>query len=98
LATGKEVDPFLFASKLLGELEILLKNYAISAFPALREDYAARCLTLGRAVTLTGQSGDTRRATALGIGDEGELLCDIEGVVTSIRAGEVSVRGLYGYV
>jgi BirA family biotin operon repressor/biotin-[acetyl-CoA-carboxylase] ligase len=98
LATGKEIDPFFFASNLLGELEILLENYAISAFPALREAYAARCLTLGREVELISPQGDVRRGTALGIGDEGELLCRIEGVVTPIRAGEVSVRGIYGYV
>jgi BirA family biotin operon repressor/biotin-[acetyl-CoA-carboxylase] ligase len=98
LATGKEIDPFFFASKLLGELEILLENYAFSAFPALREAYVARCLTLGREVELIPLHGQIRRGTALGLGDEGELLCNIEGVVTPIRAGEVSVRGLYGYV
>jgi BirA family biotin operon repressor/biotin-[acetyl-CoA-carboxylase] ligase len=98
LATGKEVSPFHLASNVLGELEFLLENYAISAFPALREDYAARCLTLGREVTLTGLDGAIRRGTALGLGDEGELLCRIEGLITPVRAGEVSVRGLYGYV
>jgi BirA family biotin operon repressor/biotin-[acetyl-CoA-carboxylase] ligase len=98
LATGKEIDPFFFASNLLGELEILLENYAFSAFPALREAYAARCLTLGREVELIPPRGEIRRGIALGLGDEGELLCRMEGVVTPIRAGEVSVRGIYGYV
>ena len=38
-------------------------------------------------------------ATAIGINKEGELIVkDEAGKEIAIRAGEVSVRGLYGYV
>ncbi|MBR3769858.1 MAG: biotin--[Lachnospiraceae bacterium] len=33
-----------------------------------------------------------------GIDAEGNLLVETEGVVKKVYAGEVSVRGLYGYV
>ena len=37
--------------------------------------------------------------TALGINPQGELVVkDADGNVKDIRSGEVSVRGLYGYV
>ena len=37
--------------------------------------------------------------TAIGINPQGELVVkDDKGIVSEIRSGEVSVRGLYGYV
>lgn len=64
----------------------------------LREAYDAILVNCNREVRILGEK-DGYRAVALGIDDQGELLVRKEdGTVTSVYAGEVSVRGIYGYV
>ena len=64
----------------------------------LREAYDAILVNCNREVRILGEK-DGNRAVALGIDDQGELLVRKEdGTVTSVYAGEVSVRGIYGYV
>ena len=64
----------------------------------LREAYDAILVNCNREVRILVEK-DGYRALALGIDDQGELLVRKEdGTVTSVYAGEVSVRGIYGYV
>lgn len=64
----------------------------------LREAYDAVLVNCNREVRILGEK-DGYRAVALGIDDQGELLVRKEdGTVMSVYAGEVSVRGIYGYV
>lgn len=60
--------------------------------------YRKDCVTLGRQVVLTG--GDAPQpGTALDVDDAGALLVRLEnGTVRTVNSGEVSVRGMYGYV
>lgn len=62
----------------------------------LLESVQLRCVTLGTQVRiLTGQGEMTGLAKA--IGEQGELICQTENGEMKVRAGDVSVRGLYGY-
>lgn len=64
----------------------------------LMETYNELLLNRGRAVRVL-EPGNEYTGTALGINKEGELLVRREdGTVTAVYAGEVSVRGVYGYV
>ncbi len=64
----------------------------------LRERYQQLLVNCGRAVRVLQPDGDYT-GTALGIDDSGRLLVQKEdGTVTGIYAGEVSVRGVYGYI
>ncbi len=66
----------------------------------LRPAYNSRLINVNRQVRIIRPPslGDMT-GTALGINDRGELLVrDAEGGLHEIRSGEVSVRGLYGYV
>ena len=71
-------------------------------FPARKERYLdayrAACLTVGEQVSVV--RGETSyHATAVAVADDFSLLVRREdGMVESVSAGEVSVRGLYGYV
>lgn len=83
--------------------DILLSlNKMISTFPqgktAYLEAYRENCLTLGREVqVIVGE--DRRPATAVGIDEEFRLLVDYpDGSQEALSAGEVSVRGMYGYI
>lgn len=64
----------------------------------LRKDYEALLVNTDRVVQVL-EPGHEYMGTALGINDQGELLVRREdGSVALVYAGEVSVRGVYGYV
>lgn len=63
----------------------------------LREEYEAALVNKNAEVTIIDANGEKRRR-ALGINASGELVVeDSDGNTENIRAGEVSVRGVYGY-
>lgn len=65
---------------------------------ALKEAYEQMLVNCGKEVCVLDPNGDYR-GTALGITDTGELLVRrSDGSVEEVYAGEVSVRGIYGYV
>ena len=64
----------------------------------LKEEYGKLLVNTGREVCVLEPSG-SYTGTALGISDKGELLVRrADGTVEAVYAGEVSVRGIYGYV
>lgn len=71
----------------------------ISQHDAILARYRADCITLGREVSLHAPDGSIRRGYALDIDPDGALLVRMaDGQVICVNSGEVSVRGLYGYV
>ena len=64
----------------------------------IKKEYESFLVNKDKEVMVLGEK-EPYKGTALGIDNEGELLVkDTEGKVNKIYAGEVSVRGLYGYV
>lgn len=64
----------------------------------LRERYDRLLVNKGREVRVLDPRGEYR-GIAQGVNDLGELLVEkADGSVTAVYAGEVSVRGIYGYV
>ena len=60
--------------------------------PAVMEEYRRRSCVVGRAIDVLGPQG-ARRATALGIGDDGSLLVRYEGGEEArLYAGEIGIR------
>ena len=65
---------------------------------AMLETYRKDCITLGQKISLV-RGDEVRHGTALDIGSDGDLIVRFEdGTVSPVSSGEVSVRGLYGYV
>ena len=66
--------------------------------PQTMATYRKRCITLGKPVVLLRQ--ETRRyATAVDLTDDGGLIVRFDdGRTETVTSGEVSVRGMYGYV
>ncbi len=96
-AMGKPPRRMELARALLTELD---EMYAV--FPAQRaaylEEYRARCITLHRPVRILRLDGSETPAFAEDLGDDFSLHVRTEdGERKVIQAGEVSVRGLYGY-
>lgn len=62
------------------------------------EAYRKDCVNLGKRVQLLKPSGERETAEALDIDEQfGLIVRDANGQQRTIRSGEVSVRGLYGY-
>lgn len=74
--------------------EVYLKTQDLSA---LMDEYNAMLANSGKAVRVLDPLGEYE-GTALGINDRGELLVDRDGEICRVSSGEVSVRGIYGYV
>lgn len=85
------------AAALLAELDRLCAEFPAQKAPWLAE-YRRRCLTVGREVRLL-RPGSEAPATALGVEDDFSLrIRRSDGTEETVSAGEVSVRGLLGYV
>ena len=75
--------------------DIFMKTCDMSG---LRDDYNKSLVNLGREVLVLDPRGQYK-GKALGIDGEGSLLVRREdGNVSAVISGEVSVRGIYGYV
>ena len=96
LALGGSVCRAQLAAALLEEMEILRREVLFAPEKWLAE-YRAACLNIGKTVQLIW--GEEREpAQALAVDDRyGLVVRHRDGRVETLRSGEVSVRGLYGY-
>lgn len=94
---GKDVSPVLLAAHLIQTLYESNK-ILLSQRNNIMERYRLDCITTGRQVVLV--RGDERQyGTALRVEDDGGLTVHFDnGQVRTVQSGEVSIRGLYGYL
>ena len=97
METGRPVDRSLLANAMLRQMLALARELQ-SGRAAWLAEFAAHCITIGQPVQII--RGDTvREVFAEGIDDEAALLVRYpDGTREAVNSGEVSVRGLYGYV
>lgn len=97
MVTEKRNDPGKLASAMLQSLQ-QMDQYLLSAKDAMLERYRADCITLGQEISLV--RGDTvRHGKAVSVDPEGALVVVFpDGHQEAVNSGEVSVRGMYGYV
>ena len=79
----------------LVKLVLIINDSHIFDIP--REEYENHLANRGNRVRIEAQE-DSYEAVAKGINNHGELIVEVDGVERIIRTGEVSVRGIYGYV
>ena len=86
------------AACLLNALDRVYLDWLAGNHASYLEQYRKDCLTVGREVKLL-RSGREEIATAIGIDDKfGLIVRHPDGREETVTSGEVSVRGLYGYV
>ncbi|WP_408069516.1 biotin--[acetyl-CoA-carboxylase] ligase [Butyrivibrio sp. JL13D10] len=97
--TGHETDRVKLLAACMKHFEENYEKYIASCdLSGLRKDYESRLINIGKEVRILDPKGEYE-ATALGITDDGALVISRkDGIRENINAGEVSVRGLYGYV
>ena len=94
--TGKFVDRNRLAAAMIAALhsmgeELLVKKAAIMDF------YRSHCVTLGKDVSVH-RFDEVRHGTAIDIDEDGGLIVTFsDGSRSTVNAGEVSIRGMYGY-
>ncbi len=97
LEMGSEVRRTALAACLIRSLDHMYQN-----FPQKKEDYLEKyrdaCITIGQQVQLITPTS-RRQAKAIAVDDHFRLVVELpDGSVEALSTGEVSVRGMYGYV
>ena len=95
--TGKIFSHQEVLCAILNKFEPIYLEYMKNGFKNLIEEYKKHCITLNREVVIE-ESGEKIIAKATGITPKGELVVLIDNKEKIIASGEVSVRGLFGYV
>ena len=86
------------AARILEQYEKYYDLWARGGASAIRPAYEERCVTLGRRVRVVGLN-ETFEGTARALTADGSLeVVTDEGKSRIVRAGDVSVRGIMGYV
>ena len=94
MVTGQGNDPAAVAAAMLESLS----RMDLGDRDAMLDRYRADCITLGQEISLV-RGEEVRYGKALSVDPEGALVVAFsDGKVEAVNSGEVSVRGMYGYV
>ena len=97
MITGKEILPSRMAAAMVAALH-RMDAALFFPVPVLMRQYRSDCITVGHDVSLV-RGDEVRHGHAIGITDTGALVVRFaDGHTEAINSGEISVRGLYGYV
>lgn len=97
MASGKPVERDRIAGAMIKALQIMDSRLLSEKAETLRR-YRKDCITLGQDIVLV-RGDETRHGKALDIDNDGALLVEfVPGQTETVSSGEVSVRGMYGYI
>ncbi len=99
LELGREVNRAELIARIMEEFERLYAKFENAGdLSDMREEYNSACLNMDRPVRVLDPAGEYT-GTARGINDLGVLKVEMpDGTMREVSSGEVSVRGVYGYV
>lgn len=97
LATGLVLDPLVLLGAILKEWEPLFQQCRQQGFAPLRPAYEPLCINLGKEQRFFLR-GEPKTGYARRIGDDGALWVEFPEGERPLYGGEVSVRGLNGYL
>ena len=95
MVSGYSVDRGQVAAALIEAFSEMADHLANKQ--EMLDAYRQDCITVGKQISIV-KAGDVRHGIAVGIDDDGALLVEFpDGHIETVNAGEVSVRGMYGY-
>ncbi len=93
IETGISLLPEALLKRYLGRFQPWYEIWREEGLAPILAAIAPRSATLGRRVLANGREGE-----AAGFREDGALLLRADGEISALVAGDVSVRGLYGYI
>ncbi len=97
MAAGTEVDRARVAAAMLESLWHM-SGTLLTGKDSLLEQYRRDCITIGQDISLI-RGEEIRYGHAIGVDSAGALLVRFsDGTAEAVSSGEVSVRGMYGYL
>lgn len=97
MATGKNCDRALLVASILAALARMDRGLLTEKASMLAQ-YRRDCVTIGQEISVV-RGEDVRHGKALSVDEEGALVVAYDdGSVQAVNSGEVSIRGMYGYV
>lgn len=97
MVTRQAVDRFRVAAAELDALHTMSCGL-LTEQEAMLTQYRKDCITIGQEISLV-RGDEVRHGKALDVDDEGALVVRFpDGHTEAVNSGEVSVRGMYGYV
>ena len=98
MVTGKTVDRAKVAAAMMEALFRMSGNLLTEKASVL-ERYRQDCITIGQEISLLRVGEPVRHGKAADMDEEGGLIVEFpEGHRETVNSGEVSVRGMYGYL
>ncbi|MBR4173349.1 MAG: biotin--[Clostridia bacterium] len=94
--TGETQDTAELVIRVYNEFLAVYERFS-KGFSEIRAEYLQKCVTVNREIEVI-KNGKSRKMFAVGIGDSGELLAEYDGKTERINFGDVSVRGILGYI
>lgn len=96
--TGSAIDRAKVAATMIDAL-YRMNAVLLTEKASILNRYRADCITIGKEISLVKADGSVRHGTAAGVDDNGALLVRFpDNSTEAVNSGEVSVRGMYGYV
>lgn len=96
-AAGRQVSPDTLAAAMVEAL-YRMDAHLLTEKAQLMDAYRKACVTLGQDI-LIHRGGTVTAGKALDIDDDGGLIVRLpDGSQITVNSGEVSVRGMYGYI
>ena len=97
MVTGEAIARPKVAAAMMEALAQMDRNL-LTGKQAMLTQYRRDCVTLGKHISVV-RGEEIRHGTALDIGENGDLLVRFDdGHTEAVSSGEVSIRGMYGYV
>ena len=97
MITGEEVSRERLAAAMMESLA-RMSHTLLTQKSSMLARYRKDCITLGKEISLV-RGQEIRRGVALDIDEDGALIVELpDGTRQIVNSGEVSIRGMYGYV
>ena len=98
MVTGKDIDRARVAAAMMEALH-RMDRQLLTEKAAILDRYRENCITIGQEVSLLRVGEPVRHGRALDMDQDGGLIVAFsDGHTETVSSGEVSVRGMYGYV
>ena len=96
-SVGRSVDRGKIAAAVILHLQQIMDT-VLTQKDAIMEYYRRDCITIGKEISVCSPTL-VRHGTAIDVDDDGALLVTFpEGHTEAVNSGEVSIRGMYGYL